>query len=196
MPTVVMNGVEMEAKLGERLIDVARRNGAHIGFVCDGKAICQMCQCRVLEGAEQLNPPNDAERTWMPDNRIEDGNRLACQAALRGNGRVEVLSTIEELRLQIMAVFSPPAGSNSIEQLGPLITNLVQLNVDQIALYPYNIINTVNRLGLAEFLWPIGDLNRYIADTMRTVNTILGTSLYTSSYADQPSGPVAITVEG
>ncbi|NNJ09754.1 (2Fe-2S)-binding protein [Chloroflexales bacterium ZM16-3] len=176
MPTVVINGVEMEALLGERLLDVARRNGAHIGFVCDGNGICQTCQCRVIEGADQLNPANDVERTWMPERRLDDGNRLACQASLRGNGKVEVVTTIEELRQQVFAVFSPPIGSNPIAQLGPLVNNLIKLNVDQLALYPLNIINTINRLGIATFLWPIQNLDRYITDTMRTINANLGVS--------------------
>jgi ferredoxin len=172
--TVIVNGVAMEAKVGERLLDVARRNGAHIGFVCDGTAICQTCQCRVLTGAENLNPVNDAERIWMPESRLNDGNRLACQAALRGVGTVEVLTTIEELRRQVMAVINPPADSTPIEQLGPLIAHFVKLNVDQIALFPFNNINTIRRLGLAEFFWPFKDLNRYIEDTVRVFNTTLG----------------------
>jgi chlorosome envelope protein I len=172
--TVIVNGVAMEAKLGERLLDVARRNGAHIGFVCDGAAICQTCQCRVLSGAEHLNPPNDAEKAWMPESRLDDGNRLACQAALRGVGQVEVLTTVEELRRQVLAVISPPAGSNPIEQLGPLVAHIVKLNVDQLAFFPLNNINTIQRLGLAEFFWPFKDLNRYIEDTVRVFNTTLG----------------------
>jgi ferredoxin len=187
MPTVIVNGVPMEAQLGERLLDVARRNGAHIGFVCDGNAICQTCQCRVLDGADQLDPVNEAERAWMPERRLADGNRLACQAALRGNGRVEVLTTVEELRRQVFAVISPPAGSNPVEQLGPLVQHLIRLNVDQLTLYPFNIIRTVNRLGLAKFLWPIQNLDRYISDTMRTITFNLGTA----PAASAPDYPVA-----
>lgn len=174
MPTVVINGVAMEAKLGERLLDVARRNGAHIGFVCDGNAICQTCQCRVLAGAEFLNPPNKAERAWMPERRLNDGNRLACQAALRGNGQVEVLTTVEELRGQVAGVVSPPPGTTSAEHLAALVENLAWLNIDQLALYPFNILNTIQRLGLAKFLWPFTDISRYLADGARVVTRTVG----------------------
>jgi ferredoxin len=166
----------MDAKLGERLLDVARRNGAHIGFVCDGSGICQTCQCRVLSGAEFLSPPNDAEKAWMPESRLNDGNRLACQAGLRGVGPVEVLTTVEELRRQVFAVLNPPAGSNAGEQLGSLIAHVNRLNIDQLALFPSNIFNTIRRLGLPTFLWPFKDLNRYATDTTRSVSASLRTA--------------------
>lgn len=173
MPTVVVNGVALEAKLGERLVDVSRRNGAHVGFVCDGKGICQMCQCRVIEGADQLNPPSEAERAWLPESRLQDGYRFACQAALRGNGKVEYVSTIEELRRQISAVVIPPAGSNPAEQVTPLLNNLSQMASDQVSLFPGNIVKSASRLMRTGFRWPVDDLGRYTADTLRLMKAML-----------------------
>ncbi|GIV94220.1 MAG: hypothetical protein KatS3mg056_2929 [Chloroflexus sp.] len=50
MATVIVNDVEMTARPGERILDIARRNSAHIGFVCDGTGFCQTCKVRVLAG--------------------------------------------------------------------------------------------------------------------------------------------------
>lgn len=176
MPTVVVNGVAMEARIGERLLDVARRNGAHIGFVCDGSGICQTCQCRVLEGAQLLNPPTEAEKIWMPERRLRDGNRLACQAALRGNGQVAVLTSAEELRSLIFAVINPPPGTSSGSHLAALITTANELNIDQLALFPGNVINTIRRLGLARFLWPFKDVSRYLSDSTRAIEVAARTT--------------------
>ncbi|NJN19840.1 MAG: (2Fe-2S)-binding protein [Oscillochloris sp.] len=167
MPTVIINDVPMEARLGERLLDVARRNGAHIGFVCDGTAVCQTCQCRVLSGAEYLNPPNEAEKIWMPEQRLNDGNRLACQAALRGRGTVQILTTVEELRRQTLDVLAPPPGESGVNNLGPLLEHWLRLNVDQLAHFPFNIIRTLNRVGPARFLFPWQDVSAWVNDGVR-----------------------------
>ena len=100
MPTVVVNGVTMEAKVGERLIDVARRNGAHVGFICNGAGFCQTCQCQVLSGIENLSPVNPFEEAWFSESQLNAGQRLACKSALRGDGPIEIRTKAEDLRRQ------------------------------------------------------------------------------------------------
>jgi ferredoxin len=172
MPSVIINDVEMEARLGERLLNVARRNSAHIGFVCDGNGICQTCQCRVLAGADLLSPPNEAERIWMPERRLASGHRLACQTAIRGEGEVRVITTVEELRRQTLAALRPD-DPDYRDNLEALLEHVVRLNVDQLAKYPWNIFATVARVGPARFLWPFRDLERYAGDTTRVSRKML-----------------------
>lgn len=167
MPTVIVNDVALEAKVGERLLNVARRNAAHIGFVCDGNGICQTCQCRVLDGADQLSPPSEAERAWMPERRLAAGHRLACQAVLRGPGPVEVLTTAEELRRQTLSVISPPPGEVGRDHLEPLLENLVRMSVDQLARYPLNLAATLLRVGPWRFVYPLLDAERWADDGAR-----------------------------
>lgn len=174
MPTVIINDTAYEAQIGERLLDVARRNAAHIGFVCDGNGVCQTCQCRVLQGSAQLNGVNEVERTWLPESRIAAGNRLACQAALRGEGTVEVLTLVEELRRQILGVVSPPTGSSTTESLSPLVENLVRLNADQLRLFPFNAVRTFMRLGPVRFFWPYQDVSKFLDDSLRVTRRMLG----------------------
>lgn len=172
MPTVIINDVEMEAKLGERLLNVARRNAAHIGFVCDGNGVCQTCLCRVLEGGDQLSPPNDAERIWMPPNRINAGYRLACQAGLRGKGQVRVLTLVEELRRQTLDVVSPRDDVPLGDRLGPLLDNFVRLNLDQLAHFPFNILETLLRVGPVKFTFPLQDTGKWIEDGTRIARNV------------------------
>ncbi|GAB4432386.1 MAG: 2Fe-2S iron-sulfur cluster-binding protein [Chloroflexi bacterium OHK40] len=164
MPTVIINDVAYEARLGERLLNIARRNGAHIGFVCDGNGICQTCQCRVLAGAGQLSPPSEAERIWMPERRLAEGHRLACQAALRGPGPVELITKAEELRRQTLDVVAPPRDADRRDYLEPLLDNLVRMSVDQLARYPWNVLATVGRVGVGRFLFPWRDVERWAED--------------------------------
>ncbi|NNJ11659.1 (2Fe-2S)-binding protein [Chloroflexales bacterium ZM16-3] len=176
MPMVVVNGVTMEAKVGERLIDVARRNGAHIGFVCNGAGICQTCQCQVLSGAENLSPVNVSEQAWLTESRLSEGHRLACKTAIRGAGTVEVRTKAEDLRRQVIAVINPPADSNPVAQLGPLVQYVVRMATDEVSRFPFNAITAFRQVKPSDITWPFRDLNRYVSDVSRVVNTTLGRS--------------------
>lgn len=174
MPTVVVNGVAMEAKLGERLIDVARRNGAHVGFVCNGAGICQTCQCQVLSGAENLSPVNVFEQAWLSESRLDEGHRLACKTAIHGAGTVEVRTKAEDLRRQVVAVISPPAGSNPVAQIGPLVQYLARMATDEVSRFPMNAITAFRHVKPSDLTWIFSDLNRYVSDVSRVVSTSLG----------------------
>lgn len=173
MPTVIINDVAMEARVGERLLNVARRNAAHIGFICDGNGVCQTCQCRVLSGADQLSPPSEAERAWMPDSRLGSGHRLACQAVLRGPGPVQLLTKAEELRRQALAVVAPPPGERGADQLEPLLDNVVRMSVDQLARFPFNMVAALLRVGPWRFAYPLRDAGRWADDGARVTRKLL-----------------------
>lgn len=173
MAQVEINDQVMEARPGERLLTIARRNAAHIGFYCDGNGLCTMCECRILSGAEQLNPPTEAEKTWLPAARMADGYRLGCQAALRGPGPVRALTRAEELRRQLGAVLAPPAGTTVAENLRPLLANVVAVNVQHLGTFPFNLLRTLNRLGPLKFLWPVDDLGLLVNDTARITGRML-----------------------
>lgn len=173
MPSVIINDVELEARVGERLLNVARRNAAHIGFVCDGNGICQTCQCRVLAGVDQLSPPSEAELIWMPERRLAEGHRLACQTVLRGPGRVRVITKAEELRRQTLDVVRPPRGADGLDNLEPLLDNLVRMNVDQLVRYPFNLVATMLRVGPARFFAPWRDVERWADDGARVTRKVL-----------------------
>ena len=148
MPTVnvTINDQTVSANAGERLLDVARRERAHIGFACDGNGFCQTCQCRVLAGGEFLNAPTEAEKAWMPDQRLADGYRLACQAAIRGRGPIETITVAEETRRLVLAAVNRN-GSERRDALNDLLLYLTRSNLDQLVFYPWNMIQALLRLA-------------------------------------------------
>jgi ferredoxin len=170
---VEINDEVTEAKLGERLLAVARRNASHIGFYCDGNGLCTMCECKILSGAEQLNEPNDVEHTWLNAERLADGYRLGCQAALRGIGPVRVLTRAEEMRRQLDAVLNPPAGTTAVENLRPLLANIAAVNWQHIGRWPANLLSGIRRLGFVGVLWPVTDLRLLVDDTARVTRRLL-----------------------
>ncbi len=189
MPIAIINDVEMHAKVGENLLGVARRNAAHIGFVCDGNGVCQTCQCRVLSGADQLSPPSEAELAWMPARRLAAGHRLACQTVIRGHGRVRVLTNVEELRRQTLDVLRPARDVDRRDALEPLLENLVRMSADQLIRYPWNLMAALLRVGPWRFAYPVLDEQRYSDDAARVARRMQsGASRLTrpphSPYAD------------
>ncbi|EFO79079.1 ferredoxin [Oscillochloris trichoides DG-6] len=175
MVQVEINDESTDAKLGERIVTIARRNAAHIGFYCDGSGICTMCECKVLSGADQLNEPTEVEHTWLTDARLAQGYRLGCQAALRGTGPVQVLTRAEEMRRQCDAVLNPPAGTNAADHLAGLLENIAAINWQHIGRWPFNLLSSINRIGLYSVLWPVTNLNQLIDDTVRVTQRLLNT---------------------
>lgn len=143
MPKLIINDTEYECRPGERLLSVARRNGAHIGFVCMGRGYCHTCACRVESGAEHLSPPTELEKNWHKTSHLRDNNRLACQTFLRGPGPVSILSRAEELRRQATQVIAPPEGTTSIENLSELLGKIGGIAVH----IPSDIIGVASYIG-------------------------------------------------
>lgn len=166
--TVTINDRPVQAKAGERLLEIARREHAHIGFACDGNGLCQTCQCRVLAGGEYLSPPNEAERTWMPDQRLADGYRLACQASIRGQGPITTITVAEELRRLVGAALNA-TGDERRDALRNLVIYLTRSNLDQLIFYPWNLLQTSLRL-LSSPLDLSGErLNALLRDTQAVI---------------------------
>ncbi len=142
MPKVIINDISYEAQVGERVIDVARRNGAHIGFVCEGLIFFLMDTnaCRVLKGSEHLSPPSELEQRWFSPAWLEAGHRLACEVVIQGPGPIEVLSRAEELRRQTMQVFSPQEGTTTGGNLGLLFNNMGRILSNQVFRMPMNMV--------------------------------------------------------
>jgi len=95
---VHINDRQYEARTGERLIDIARNNHAHIGYFCGGNGICQTCYVKVFEGMELLSPISEKEQALLSDELIKEGVRVACITTLDKLGTVKLLTTVEEVK--------------------------------------------------------------------------------------------------
>ncbi len=95
---ITINNKQYEANVGDRLLDIARANHEHIGYFCGGNALCQTCYVKVLEGAELLSPLNEEEKAFLSDNLINEGTRMACQATVKKEGTLKMVSAVEEVK--------------------------------------------------------------------------------------------------
>ncbi len=73
---------EAMLRAGARLYD-----GFDVLRNCGGRARCGTCAITVIEGVEQLSPRTPFEKERLPD--AVPGLRLACQANVRGDCRID-----------------------------------------------------------------------------------------------------------
>jgi ferredoxin len=83
--------IEIEAPDGAYIVDLCDQTSAPVPFSCRS-ASCGTCRIDLLEGAELLEPPSEAELDVLflfGDDPAQ--RRLACQARLRsGQGRTRL----------------------------------------------------------------------------------------------------------
>ena len=96
MPKVkfLPSNIEVEAKLGESLLDLALANNVSIQHACGGFCACTTCHCEVISGEAHLDEPgeDELERLEVLDERTEK-SRLGCQSKVRGDVVVRVVNS-------------------------------------------------------------------------------------------------------
>ncbi len=95
---ISINGKPCEAQIGDLLLSVAQHHKAHIGYICGGNGICQSCFVTVTSGSELLSPPSATEKAFISEKLLQEGGRLACQATIVGEGRIECIARAEALK--------------------------------------------------------------------------------------------------
>lgn len=78
-------GITTRARSNETILDAARRAGAPIGNSCGGIGVCARCRVSIAAGAEQLTEPTAIEGRVSRERGLAAGERLACQAVVRGD---------------------------------------------------------------------------------------------------------------
>jgi 2Fe-2S ferredoxin len=87
---------QVEVEEGSSLLQAARALGVPVGSTCGGTCSCSGCHVIVEEGEEALSAMDDDEETILSAAYgLRDGSRLACQAAVVGEGSVTVRVTPE-----------------------------------------------------------------------------------------------------
>ncbi|NCB56180.1 MAG: ISC system 2Fe-2S type ferredoxin [Gammaproteobacteria bacterium] len=75
------DGMVVEAKEGETILDVALEHGINIEHACEKSCACTTCHCIIREGFDSLEPSDELEddmldKAWG----LEPESRLGCQA--------------------------------------------------------------------------------------------------------------------
>jgi len=148
MPKVIINGKEQEAFVEETLLAAARKHKAHIGYACGGNGLCQTCDVVIEEGAENLSKPNDVEKAWTPDRKLNEGHRLACQAQVMKEGKVKLTTRAEKAKEIYDKSFGPEADTGKrVSGIGELFAFIGIETVEHVAAMPFVLINAIQRMS-------------------------------------------------
>ncbi len=72
-------GPEISAPKGLTLLEMSRLRGVPHASLCGGRGRCTTCRVVIESGAEQLEPPSEAEAASLAAVNAGPGTRLACQ---------------------------------------------------------------------------------------------------------------------
>jgi uncharacterized 2Fe-2S/4Fe-4S cluster protein (DUF4445 family) len=84
-------GRRVDITPGESLLEAAQSAGVELVSICGGKGSCDGCRVRVMSG--KLSSPTLEEESFFTPIELEEGYRLACQAA-------ESLATTQRLQVE------------------------------------------------------------------------------------------------
>ena len=74
---------EVEANVGDSVLDVALRNDIDLDHACGGVCACSTCHVKVMQGAECLQESTEEEEDQLDEARgVELTSRLGCQAKI------------------------------------------------------------------------------------------------------------------
>lgn len=89
--TIEPQGFTLHPREGETIIQAAWREGYYWPTICEGEGRCGQCQFLAEDGADNLQPPDEAERKvlrWLERVGVAGPLRLACRAVASGDVRI------------------------------------------------------------------------------------------------------------
>ncbi|MGZ3742788.1 MAG: 2Fe-2S iron-sulfur cluster-binding protein [Pseudobdellovibrionaceae bacterium] len=91
----IPQNIELEVTPEKSLLQIATENHIEIKSICKGVPSCAECRVRVVEGENNVLPPNKAELGLIGTNWRIDSRRLACQMRCFGDVTVDLTEQLE-----------------------------------------------------------------------------------------------------
>ncbi|PUA34231.1 MAG: hypothetical protein B9J98_01175 [Candidatus Terraquivivens tikiterensis] len=83
-------GKRAEAKIGESLLEVARRSGVDIIGPCNGRALCGKCTVKIINGSDSVSAATEEEKAVLTPRKLNEGYRLSCRCRVVREGAISV----------------------------------------------------------------------------------------------------------
>jgi adenylate cyclase len=137
------SGRTVRGASGATLLEISRTAGVPHASVCGGRGRCTTCRVLVLEGAEDLSPPEPTEAAALARIGAPPGVRLACQ--VRPTGSVTVRPLVP-LRDAARTASHDTADRWGVERrITVLFADLRGFTALAERLYPYDAVFLLNR---------------------------------------------------
>ena len=81
-------GIRSECESGRTILEAARLAGISLTAACGGNGMCRACKVILRNGS--LSSLTTIETNGLSESEIQSGVRLACQAKLCGNIRLDI----------------------------------------------------------------------------------------------------------
>jgi len=115
---------------GTYLWDAAKRLGVKLPSGCDSRSECDNCFLTIKEGTEFLSPVTDLEREKLGEDKLNIGERLACQAKIIGAGDVVIhVPSEEEIEEPVFDKFAKEFGKLALDKKHFVLAQLGQATV-------------------------------------------------------------------
>lgn len=80
------DGLSAQGRRGLSILELSIQNDIPHAHVCSARGRCGTCRVHVESGAQSLSPLNDIEKGTLAHVHAREGDRLACQARVLGDG--------------------------------------------------------------------------------------------------------------
>jgi len=141
-------GRRISVPVGSTILDATRLAGVELVTICGGEGVCGTCKIRLVEG--QLSEISSNEECEFSSEEINDGFRLACQAEILSDVRIDIppesFSTPQRLQVE---------GQEIPTELDPIVTCL-DVNIQPASLKDLRadltrLRGSLAKTGLADF---------------------------------------------
>lgn len=131
---------------GESILAAALRANIPLAHACGGQAKCSTCRVRVLDGLENCNERNAAERTLSEHLRFSEEVRLACQTTVNGPVTLRRLVFDEtDLDITNQLTRKRPASVGEAREVAVMFSDIRGFSRVSETLPPYDVIFLLNR---------------------------------------------------
>ena len=122
-------GGRAEVAVGTTILAAAHSVGIELASACGGQATCGRCRVNVVLGT--VGSPSDSERVQLSVDELGAGTRLACQARVESDVRIDIppdsLATTQRLQLEgeeLDVELDPPVVALDVTLAPPALDDL------------------------------------------------------------------------
>ena len=136
-------GETIKVPRGFTVLEASRLGGVPHYSVCGGKGQCSTCRVQIIEGAENLPPPEPLEQKTLNRIGATPDVRLACQ--LRPTGNVSVVPLLTPMAEATIPVYTQAASPGREREIVVFFCDLRHFTSLTESRLPFDIVFLLNR---------------------------------------------------
>ncbi|MQB41402.1 adenylate/guanylate cyclase domain-containing protein [Rhizobium sp. ICMP 5592] len=136
-------GEVVHAPRGFTVLEASRLGGIPHYSVCGGKGQCSTCRVQIIEGADNLLPPEGLEQKTLNRIGATPDVRLACQ--VRPTGNISVVPLLTPMAEAAIPVYSQTASPGREREIVVFFCDLRHFTALTEARLPFDIVFLLNR---------------------------------------------------